>query len=152
MWLYILLALFNGVIIGLSRVLNGQLSHSKGPFQASFYNHIIGFGLLTVLLLLINPNQMLATTNNFTALPSYIYLGGFIGALYVAINSYVLGKIGASSCAILVISGQMFTGVIIDIWLDTEVNSTVFSYQLLLQFSAVALIIMGIFLSNKYSD
>ena len=43
MSLYVLLALINGLVIGLSRALNGRLSHSVGPFRASLCNHLVGF-------------------------------------------------------------------------------------------------------------
>ncbi len=49
------------------------------------------------------------------ATPAYTWLGGVIGALFVATSSWALARLGAMACALLVISGQMLTGV----WLDS---------------------------------
>lgn len=46
---------------------------------------------------------------------AYTWLGGVIGALFVATSSWALARLGAMACALLVISGQMLTGV----WLDS---------------------------------
>lgn len=147
----IFLALLNGVFIGLSRSLNGQLSQKKGPFKASFYNHLIGFLALSLLIISFNHSFVMS-------LPAwqidtwYLYFGGLIGALYVALNSYVLNQLGAMKAALLVISGQMLTGLIIDWGL---LNSTLNLFDLsgllplLMQISGVVLIILGIALSQK---
>lgn len=140
---YIFLAVFNGVIIGTSRALNGRLSMNVGPFKASFCNHLVGFLLLSLILLL----SMMFSDIDINAIegaPLFVYLGGFIGALYVAINSFVLTRIGATSCALLVISGQMITGVLIDY--QNEVLVSLFASLL-----GVTMIIFGVYLSTVSS-
>ncbi|MGO7424149.1 DMT family transporter, partial [Rhizobium ruizarguesonis] len=49
MTVFILLACLGGVLVGLSRQLNGRLSISTTPLIASFWNHAIGFAVLTCL-------------------------------------------------------------------------------------------------------
>jgi transporter family-2 protein len=59
----------------------------------------------------------------------------------VALNSYVLPRLGTLRAALLIISGQMLTGVVIDRLRD---NSGSASVQLL----AISLIILGIYLAR----
>ena len=107
---FILLAILNGMFVGAARALNARLSVDRGPLQASLSNHAGGCLFLTVILLASGGWKFKAALQA----PPAAYLGGFIGALYVAINSYVFARIGATNVALLVISGQMTTAVLID--------------------------------------
>lgn len=145
MTLFIFLALINGLFIGLSRSLNGQLSQDKGPFKASFYNHIVGFLLLSLIILTLGI-EIKSLSSAWDNNSGYLYLGGLIGALYVALNSYVLNQMGAMKAALLVISGQMMTGVLLDFVLN-PITSGLLPY--LIQILGVIFIILGIALSQK---
>lgn len=105
------LAVLNGLLIGLSRQLNGRLAMSAGPLGASFCNHLLGFGLLAVLVALGGSGNLAAAT---TA-PIAAWLGGVFGALFVAANSFVLSRLGAVRTVVLVVSGQMLAGLVIDL-------------------------------------
>ena len=137
----ILLALLNGALIGLARTLNGRLSVSRGAFAASFVNHIVGFALLTLLLWF-----FIGEVSFDSSVPMHVYLGGAIGALYVAVNSFVLHKIGAVTSILCVLSGQMIASLLIDVWyLNSELS--------LMQVGGVLMIIAGMYitLSKKRS-
>nr|WP_237499942.1 DMT family transporter [Streptomyces sp. SID8379] len=75
---YVLLALLNGVLIGVSRAVNGQLATRVGAFRASVWNHVVGFGLLTLFLLaaLLLPGTWPGPGDA----PPAAYLGGVFGA------------------------------------------------------------------------
>jgi len=142
---YIVLALFNGIMIGLCRGINGRLSQVKGPFRASFYNHLIGALVLTLIIIgavmfsVWDLQSLLSATKQAGELaPWPVYLGGVIGALYVTLNSHILTRIGALKAALFVISGQMITGVIFDISEQSLTAS-------LAQLTGVALIIIGVY-------
>jgi transporter family-2 protein len=111
MILYITLALLVGLLISLSRQVNGRLSLSTSPLTASFWNHLVGFAALTVIGLivggLIPPGARDA--------PWYDYVGGPIGVVFVAAGSFFVARIGAAQTALLVIAGQMVSGVVMDI-------------------------------------
>lgn len=140
---FILLALFNGVLIGASRSLNGRLAHASGAFYASFWNHLTGFGLLTLILLLAGALTSRPVGNT----PVYAYLGGVIGACYVAVNSYVLPKLGTLKALILVISGQMTTAVVIDrLLIQTDPVSI---WAGIVQPAGITLIITGVYLGHR---
>lgn len=135
---FILLAIANGMIIGTSRAVNGQLSLNIGPLKASFYNHLVGFTLLTLVLLSMGFFTLAVPVD----IPFSLYLGGFLGALYVALNSLVLTRIGAMKTVLLVISGQMIIGVVLDYQQASPGD-------LWVQCIGVMLIIVGLYLSKR---
>lgn len=107
----ILFALLAGLLVGLSRQLNGRLAISTSPLVASFWNHIVGFGLLTALGLIIGG---LIPAGAGDA-PWHAYIGGPIGVVFVAAGSWLIARIGAVNTAMLVIGGQMVSGVALDL-------------------------------------
>ncbi|MFZ1389923.1 MAG: DMT family transporter [Thiolinea sp.] len=139
MSLGIFLAVLSGILISLNRAANGQVGMSLGAFKASYWNHVVGFAFLTVILVAISGFvwEQAATA------PWYVYLGGVLGTFFVAINSYVIPRLGVTKTALLVISGQMFTGVLFD-GISKEWLATI------AQLFGVLLIIAGIFWSQTH--
>lgn len=130
-------ALLYGVLISVTRAANGRMGMARGAFQASFWNHLVGFIFLSVLLLL--SHGFIWTSS----LPWYAYLGGIMGAFFVAINAYVIPRLGVTKSALLVVSGQMMTGVLMGL------TSSQVSY-LLIQLLGVGLILFGLYWSQKH--
>lgn len=108
MTIVIFLALLNGCCISFCRILNGRLSQDTSAFTASLWNHTVGFIFLSLLVYF----TASVPVETVTDAPLTAWLGGVIGALFVALNSYVLSKVGATLTALLVIGGQLVTGVI----------------------------------------
>lgn len=137
MIVYMIVALLNGILIALARIINSHLGLSVGIFKASFWNHLVGFVLLLIILLF--------STNSIpdinTDIPYIVYVGGVIGVLFVAINNYVLPKIGITKTVILVVSGQMISAVIIDLK-DKSITA------ILLQILGILLLVLGVYLSK----
>lgn len=137
MTIYIFLALCNGVFVSLSRTINGRLGMDTNIFYASLWNHVVGFIFLTIILVFMG-----GVSGGFQqSAPFIAYLGGAMGALFVAINSYVLARIGSTQSALFVISGQMLAGVVIDQF--TQLNGS-----LMMKLCGVILIICGVWLSK----
>lgn len=108
----ILLGLLNGVAVSLSRTLNGRLASARGAMTASLANHLLGFGLLGALLILKGaPWERLA---GLAGLDPWLLLGGVLGALFVAISSWAIGRVGALACALLIVAGQLAGGALLD--------------------------------------
>lgn len=129
----IVLALSYGVLIALTRASNGRVGMLRGAFHASFLNHIVGFAFLSLILLM---------TGSFTwnaHAPWIAYLGGILGTFFVAINAYVIPRLGVTKSALLVVSGQMITGVLIGYKNSVALSSTV------MQLCGIALILFGIY-------
>jgi len=106
----ILIALAGGAAVGMSRSINGRLTMDRGAFRASFWNHFIGFLLLSVFVVFFEW-QGLALLSQ---VPAWAFTGGVSGASFVAISSYVFPRIGAARSALLIIGGQMIAGLAID--------------------------------------
>ncbi|MBE7732323.1 DMT family transporter [Devosia faecipullorum] len=111
MTLFVAYAIFAGLLVGLSRQLNGRLAISTTPLIASFFNHIVGFAFLTILGLALG-NLILPGA---TDAPWWVYFGGPLGVIFVTAGSWLIPRIGAVNSALLVIGGQMVTGVIFDL-------------------------------------
>jgi transporter family-2 protein len=131
MTLYVLLALLNGLIIGTSRAVNGQLSTRIGPFKASVWNHVVGFAFLSVVLLALDSRP------DAQSAPATAYLGGVFGALFVAVNSHVFPRLGAMNASLLVISGQVLSAVTIDCVTERSVPTA-------LRLLGVVLVLLGL--------
>ncbi len=110
----ILWALAGGVSLGINRSLLGTLGMSIGPAGASVVNHIGGAIFIFIVILC----SSAGTTINLTLLkaaPIFAYCGGIIGALFVAIASWVIPRAGVMKATILLVSGQMLMGTVIDL-------------------------------------
>ena len=134
---YVLVAILNGIVIGTSRAINGQLSAARGAFPASLWNHVVGFVFLTLVLAVIGEWRF----ESALALPWVAYLGGLFGALFVAVTSYVFPRLGAMNAAVLVISGQMIAAVVLD-YLNENVTPTV------ARCAGVVLVLAGVYLTR----
>lgn len=110
----VILAFVAGGLVGVSRQLNGRLAVSTSALFASFCNHVVGFGLLTVLGLVIGG---LLRDGAFSG-PWHIYFGGPVGVVFVALSSWIIGQIGATRSTMLIIAGQVLGGVALD-WVLT---------------------------------
>lgn len=105
------LATLAGVLVGVSRQVNGRLSLSTSPLVSSFWNHVVGFGLLTVIGLGLGG----LIPASAAAAPWYAYVGGPLGVVFVAAGSWLIPRIGATNTALLIIGGQMISGVALDL-------------------------------------
>lgn len=107
----ILYAFTAGALVILSRQINGRMSLSSTPMISSFWNHIVGFVVLTALGLLIGG----LIPANIAEIPWWVFSGGAIGVVFVASGSWLITRIGAVNSTLLVISGQMVSGVVFDL-------------------------------------
>ena len=111
MMLAALFAFSAGLLISLSRQINGRLSLSTSPLVASFWNHVVGLALLTVVGLIIGGIFPPGAADS----PWWAYFGGPLGVIFVASGSWLIVRIGATNTALLVIGGQMVTGIALDL-------------------------------------
>ena len=114
MTFWIAVAFAGGVFVSLSRQINGRLSLSNSPLIASLWNHLVGFVVLTGLGLAIGG----LLPSGAADAPWYAFIGGPIGVIFIASGSWLIPRIGAVNTALLVISGQMVSGVVLDLFSD----------------------------------
>ncbi len=106
-----LIAAFSAcVLVILSRQVNGRMSMSSTPMISSFWNHIVGFVVLTLIGLFVGG----LIPANIGEMPWWVFSGGAIGVVFVASGSWLITRIGAVNSTLLVIAGQMVFGVIFD--------------------------------------
>lgn len=108
----ILLAVIAGTLVSVSRQINGRLALATSALTASFWNHVIGFALLLATGLVLGGLWPAGTD---TA-PWFAWIGGPVGVVFVAAGSWLIARIGAVNTALLVIGGQMVSGVALDLW------------------------------------
>ena len=106
-----LLAILAGMLVSLSRQVNGRLALSTSAMESSFWNHIVGLVFITVAALAFGG----LFAGDPLASPWWAYLGGPIGVIFIAAGSWLIARVGAAQTAILIIAGQMISGVVLDI-------------------------------------
>jgi bacterial/archaeal transporter family-2 protein len=134
----ILFALLGGTLVSVSRAINGRLSVATSAMTASFWNHLVGFLFLSAVALL-GGGLM---PGGWPDAPLTAWSGGTLGVLFVASGSWLVARIGATLTAMLVISGQMVSGVALDLALGQSDN-------LLPRVAGVALILAGMGLARR---
>lgn len=135
------LAILAGVLVSLSRQINGRLALSTSAMESSFWNHVVGLVFITVIALLIG--GLFAGTPE--ASPWWAYLGGPIGVVFIAAGSWLIARIGAAQTALLIIAGQMISGVVIDIVMGAP--GDIWARSL-----GVALILAGMWVARSAKD
>lgn len=138
MTLAVLMALVAGVLVSVSRQINGRLALSTSALDASFWNHIVGLGFLVALGLIAGGLWPAGTGDA----PWFAWIGGPVGVVFVAAGSWLIARIGAVNTALLVIGGQMVSGVAIDLWMAAAGDPW-------LREGGVALIIAGMTLLQR---
>ncbi len=104
------LAILAGVLVSLSRQVNGRLALSTSAMESSFWNHIFGLAFITIVALLVGG----LFAGDPGASPWWAYLGGPVGVIFIAAGSWLIARIGAAQTALLIIAGQMIFGVLLD--------------------------------------
>lgn len=115
MTLFVLYALAGGALVGLSRQINGRLALSTSALAASFWNHAVGLLVLVVL----GVATASLWPDGVAAAPWWAWAGGPVGVVFIAAGSWLVARIGAAETALLVIGGQMVTGVVLDLMRGT---------------------------------
>ena len=112
--LTIVLAVFSGTWVGVQRALNGQInSYSKASFATSLLNFITGTTFLLFLLLL----RTLFTDHsvmNFTSGPWWMFLGGSIGVIYIALSAHIVQHVGVLEFTLFSVGGMLIGSLLID--------------------------------------
>jgi transporter family-2 protein len=113
------LAFFAGSWVGVQRALNGRInSHSNKSFATSWLNFITGTSFLLFLLLL----RSLFTDHsilNFQTAPWWMFLGGSIGVVYIALSSHIVQHLGVLEFTLFSVGGMLIGSLLIDLLFPT---------------------------------
>ncbi len=112
-WLFVALAFSAGAALSIQAPINAVLSGGVGhPLWATVISFSVGLiGLLLVGAVIRAPLPVLSVAG---ALPWWAWIGGLMGAIYVASSIVVVPKLGAATLVALVVAGQMLTSLALD--------------------------------------
>jgi len=134
-----MIATTSGCLVGLSRILNSKISLVFGPIPSSILNHLVGF---LFLIFLISITIGFRVWPDIGSTEAIYYLGGALGVIFVALNNYLIPKIGVTQTVILVTGGQMLGSYLI----DAIIRQDPFSW---LKFVGVILVAFGVIYSAR---
>lgn len=109
-----------GVFVGVQRALHGMTNKkSESGYTTSFINFIMGTAFLIVFLIV----KLISGISELEPLPStpwWIYTGGVIGVIYIAITAMVVSHMGVLNFTLLSVGGQLIGSILIDFVLPTN--------------------------------
>jgi len=113
-FLPLLMALIVGVFASVQQGLNGRVNAvAKRPLATAWLNFATG-ALIVIIALIVNlfsGAKIEAPPHNF-----WVYTGGTLGLIFVAVSAYIIKHLGVLNFVILNIAGQLAGAVLID-WL-----------------------------------
>jgi bacterial/archaeal transporter family-2 protein len=113
MWLYLLFAFAGGAALPFQAGINAQLAtwlHS--PVRAAFVSFFVGTLVLLVAAALVF--KPLPSGNRLGDAPWWVWIGGALGAFYVAASIVSAPKLGAATLVALVVAGQGLASLVGD--------------------------------------
>ena len=112
-WLYLLVAVAAGAMLPFQFGINAELSHWVGsPIRAAFVSFVVGtIALLIISAFVRNPLPSLARLGD---VPWWLWIGGVLGAFYVASSVVTAPKLGAVTLAAAIVFGQTLASVLVD--------------------------------------
>ena len=109
---YLLMAAVGGAVLPLQALINARLGAAVGgPVWAATISFLVGSCSLAVFQLL--RGVPLPGASALTS-PWWLWVGGFLGAYYVAVATFTVPKLGAAALVALVILGQLLASVLLD--------------------------------------
>ena len=112
-WPYLLFAVVAGAMIPFQAGINSQLSHwVGGPILAAFVSFVVG----TIALFLVAAAQRrsVPSLGRIGDAPWWVWIGGLLGAFYVAGSIFAAPKLGAALLIAAVVAGQTAASIVID--------------------------------------
>jgi transporter family-2 protein len=106
----ILLAIAAGLSNGFQAPINAALGKYTGAIESSCISFTVGALSLFIVAMVIGRGSII----KFAEAPSYLLVGGILGAILVTIMLIVVTRIGAAVTISSAITGQMIAALIID--------------------------------------
>ena len=103
-----------GTIIPIQAILNARLGRQTGgALMGALLSFLTGSICLIILNFIVN-GQAILNLRQSAGGPWYIWLGGFIGAIFVGYITWINQQQGVALTFALVVSGQIFISLLID--------------------------------------
>jgi bacterial/archaeal transporter family-2 protein len=112
-WLYLLFAVAAGAMLPFQFGVNAQLAHWLGsPIRAAFVSFLVGTLALFVVSAFVR--KPLPSLGRLGDVPWWVWIGGLLGAFYVAGSIVTAPKLGAVTLAAAIIFGQTLASALVD--------------------------------------
>lgn len=112
-YLLIVVALIAGAVIPTQTSLNNRMATSlSSPILAALVSFVVG--TVSLLIYVIASGEKIADVSLARNAPVFAWLGGLLGAFFVASTIILLPRLGVVLTISLVIAGQMIMSLIID--------------------------------------
>ena len=113
LWLYLLFAFAGGVVLPFQAGINAQLGGWLGsPVRAAFVSFLVGTLVLLVAAALVF--KPLPSWGKLGDAPWWVWIGGALGAFYVAASIVTAPRLGAAQLIALVVAGQALASLVVD--------------------------------------
>ena len=111
-WLAMAVVVLVGTLLPLQGLINARLGDGiHGPVAAAFVSFLVGTVMLGLYLLATRTPLMPEPGAKF---PAWIWLGGAFGALYVAVFTLLVPRLGAAAMICLSVFGQATASLLLD--------------------------------------
>lgn len=112
-WPYVVVALVSGVALACQVGFNtGLRSRMGSPIVAALVSFLIGTGCLIVLMFIQRPAW--PDRASLVRAPWWIWMGGVVGAVYVASAAAFASKLSAAGWLSLIVTGQIVASLVLD--------------------------------------
>lgn len=112
-WPYLLFAFAAGVALPVQFGINAQLATwLDSPVRAAFVSFLTGTIILAIAAALVF--KPLPSVNRLGHAPWWVWLGGALGAFYVAGSIVSAPRLGAAALIAVVVAGQSIASVVVD--------------------------------------
>jgi bacterial/archaeal transporter family-2 protein len=146
LYFYVLLALAAGAMMPTQAAINNRLAGYVGtPIVAAFISFMVGtLGLFLYLVITGTPLSNVLSVKNA---PAIAWIGGLLGAFFVASSIVLVPRLGVAMTFSLLIAGQMLVTLVIDHFgiLDVPMKPVNFA-----RIAGVLLIVGGVILIRRY--
>lgn len=119
--IYIIMAFLAGILVLVSMIINSNLSKEIGTFQGTFVNYAVGL-FFAILVFMVSRSYSTIDGKSFMGMPSWAYLGGALGVVIVCISNVIIPKIPTIYTTLLIFTGQLFSGILIDYFREDVIS------------------------------
>jgi bacterial/archaeal transporter family-2 protein len=113
LWAYLLFAFAAGAMLPFQAGINAELAHwVHSPVRAAFVSFLVGTLVLLVIAALVF--KPVPSWSRFGDAPWWVWIGGGLGAFYVAGSIVSAPKLGAATLIALVVAGQSLASLVVD--------------------------------------
>jgi bacterial/archaeal transporter family-2 protein len=111
--LYLLFAFVAGAMIPFQAGINAQLAHwIHSPVRAALVSFVVG--TIALLVLSVAIWRPLPSGSRVADAPWWVWIGGLLGAFYVAGSVVVAPRLGAAVLLAAVVAGQLLASLLVD--------------------------------------